>query len=408
MRPALLAAVAVVLTACTPAAPTETKLPLADPKPTAARTGPTFDDDVAFLRKYGAITVLESPTGGRVALSAKYQGRVMTSAVRADSASLGWIHRDFIASAKTRTPFDNYGGEDRFWLGPEGGQFALYFAPGKSFEFAQWQTPAALQEGEWSVKETTPTSATFTRDMKVVNWSGTTFELSVERTVRIVATEPLLTAAPRARWIAYESVNKITNTGKTAWTRETGLLSVWILGMFQPAPDAKIVVPFKKDGAGDVVNDRYFGKVPADRLRVDDATSCITFTADGKHRSKIGLSATRATAALGSVSASARMLTLVRLAQPTASADYVDNMWEKRADPFKGDAINAYNDGPTEPGKPSLGGFYELETSSPAAALKPGESLTHTHATLHVELDDDVRAAITKPNAFPVPAACLF
>jgi hypothetical protein len=407
MRSARLAAL-VLLVACSPASPTETKLPTAnDPKtPAASSTAPTFDDDVAFLRKYGSVTVLESPAGGRAALSAKYQGRVMTSATRAGGPSLGWIHRDFIAAARTRTPFDNYGGEDRFWLGPEGGQFALYFPPGKPFEFALWQTPAALQEGEWTVTESTPTGVTFTRAMKLVNWSGTAFELSVERTVHLVAAEPLLAGAPRARWIAYESVNKITNTGKNAWTRDSGLLSIWILGMFQPAPDARIVVPFNK-ASGDVVNDRYFGKVPSDRLRIDDATSCITFTADGKHRSKIGLSAARATGALGSYSASARVLTLVRLAQPSATSDYVDNMWEKRADPFKGDAINAYNDGPTEPGKASLGGFYELETSSPAAALKPGESLVHTHATLHVEVDDAVRDAIAK-SAFPIPARCLF
>ena len=38
----------------------------------------------------------------------------------------------------------------------------------------------------------------------------------------------------------------------------------------------------------------------------------------------------------------------------------------------------------TEPGKTSLGGFYELETSSPAAALTPGASLVHTHRTFHL------------------------
>lgn len=392
------------LAACSPAAPTETKVPTTDPKPPAA--APTFDDDVAFLRKHGAVTVLESPTGGKVAVSAKYQGRVMTSAVRADGASLGWIHRAFIASGKTRTPFDNYGGEDRFWLGPEGGQFALYFAPGKAFEFSQWQTPPALQEGEWEVKESTPTSVTFTRAMKLTNWSGTVFELAVERTVRIVAAEPLLASAPRAKWIAYESVNKITNTGKAAWTKDTGLLSIWILGMYQPAADARIVVPFRKDATGEVVNDRYFGKVPQDRLHVDDAKGCLTFVADGTSRGKIGLTAARTTGALGSYSPSAKMLTLVRLAPPDATKPYVDNMWEKRADPFKGDAVNAYNDGPTEPGKASLGGFYELETSSPAAALAPGESLVHTHATLHVEVDDAVRAAIAA--SFPIPASCIY
>ena len=32
-----------------------------------------------------------------------------------------------------------------------------------------------------------------------------------------------------------------------------------------------------------------------------------------------------------------------------------------------------------------LGPFYELETSSNAKALKPGENLTHTNKTFHFE-----------------------
>jgi hypothetical protein len=31
-----------------------------------------------------------------------------------------------------------------------------------------------------------------------------------------------------------------------------------------------------------------------------------------------------------------------------------------------------------------MGPFYELETSSPAAALKPGESMTHSQITIHL------------------------
>jgi hypothetical protein len=58
-------------------------------------------------------------------------------------------------------------------------------------------------------------------------------------------------------------------------------------------------------------------------------------------------------------------------------------MWEQQKEPYGGDVINSYNDGPTEPGKTSLGGFYEIESSSPAAALAPGEKLTHAHLTFH-------------------------
>ncbi|NJK94376.1 MAG: hypothetical protein HC905_05050 [Bacteroidales bacterium] len=53
-------------------------------------------------------------------------------------------------------------------------------------------------------------------------------------------------------------------------------------------------------------------------------------------------------------------------------------------DPFSGDAVNAYNDGPVEDGT-QMGPFYELESSSPAAALTPGEKLTHTQVIFHLE-----------------------
>ena len=35
-----------------------------------------------------------------------------------------------------------------------------------------------------------------------------------------------------------------------------------------------------------------------------------------------------------------------------------------------------------------MGPFYELETSSPAAALKPGESITHSQITIHLTGDE--------------------
>ena len=59
-------------------------------------------------------------------------------------------------------------------------------------------------------------------------------------------------------------------------------------------------------------------------------------------------------------------------------------MWEKQEEPYNGDAINAYNDGSPGPGLEPLGSFYELETSSQAAALKPGESMRHVRRTIHL------------------------
>ena len=100
-------------------------------------------------------------------------------------------------------------------------------------------------------------------------------------------------------------------------------------------------------------------------------------------RGKIGLPPSRGRGVLGSYSASARLLTLVRYDKPKGATDYVNSMWEAQKEPYGGDVVNSYNDGPTEPGKPSLGGFYEIETSSPAAALAPGAALSHVHQTYH-------------------------
>ncbi len=74
-------------------------------------------------------------------------------------------------------------------------------------------------------------------------------------------------------------------------------------------------------------------------------------------------------------------------------------MWEIQREPYKGDVINSYNDGPSAPGQPPLGPFYELETSSPALALAPGEHYTHVHRTYHLvgpekELDAVAKAVL--------------
>ena len=77
------------------------------------------------------------------------------------------------------------------------------------------------------------------------------------------------------------------------------------------------------------------------------------------------------------------MLTLVTYTLPDGARDYVNSLWEHQREPYRGDAINSYNDGPPTPGGQALGPFYELESSSPALALAPGESAEHVHRTLH-------------------------
>jgi hypothetical protein len=373
----------------------------------AASGAASFADDVAFLEKHGKVIVLSDPDGGRIALSPLYQGRVMTSAVAPSGRSLGWIHRAFIESGKTGTQFDNFGGEDRFWLGPEGGQFGLYFPPGKPFEFDLWQTPRALQEGAWDVAAADAAHVSFKRSLRVTNWSKTELAVDVDRTARLLGREDArrvlgLAASPGKEigFVGYETKNRIVNAGNAPWKKESGLLSIWILAMFAPAADARVIVPFEKDvpkgTAGEIVNDRYFGKVAPERLAVHEDRGFLTFTCDGKVRGKIGLGPARAKSVLGSYSAEAKLLTIVQYDGPKKGAPYVNSMWEQQKEPYRGDAVNSYNDGPPAPGKPPLGGFYEIETSSPAAELAPGKDLVHAHRTFHFVGERDALDGIAK------------
>ena len=73
----------------------------------------------------------------------------------------------------------------------------------------------------------------------------------------------------------------------------------------------------------------------------------------------------------------------------------INQHWLIQDEPFSGDVINTYNDGPLENGT-QLGPFYELETSSPAAFLAPGERISHTQSVFHFTGDERRLSTITE------------
>jgi uncharacterized protein DUF6786 len=366
-----------------------------------------FDSDLAFLRQKTEVIVLAEPGGtAQIVVAPEYQGRVMTSTTGgSDAPSFGWIGRAAIESRARQPHINVFGGEDRFWLGPEGGQYSLYFKKGDPFDLDHWQVPEPIDWGKWDVDSQTPTSVRFRKRMSLVNYSGTKLDIDVDRAVRLLSTSDVAEhfgaqVGSGVRMVAFESTNTVTNTGTEPWQPKSGLVSVWILGMFTPSPETTIAIPFApgpEATRGPIVNDAYFGKVPNDRLRVTEPV--IFFRGDGQYRSKIGVPPARALDFAGSYDAARRVLTLVQYTRQAGATDYVNSMWEIQRQPYKGDVINSYNDGPPAPGKPPLGPFYELETSSPALALSPGRAYTHVHRTVHAvgpeaELDALARAAL--------------
>lgn len=356
----------------------------------------TFREDIAFLRSHTDIVVLSDKKGfAKVAIAPGWQGRVMTSTAGGDQGrSFGWINRELIASGKLQPHMNAFGGEDRFWLGPEGGQFSIFFAKGAKFELANWFVPAPFDTLPFRMGNRSQDRASFTSEFAVTNYSGVRFEVAVDREVRLLdastAWEKIgLPPLDDIGLVAFESDNRISNKGTNAWKRETGLLAIWILGMFTPSPSATIVVPIKPGTEAELgakVTSDYFGVVPPERLKETD--DLIFLKGDGKFRSKIGISPKRSKGVLGAYDADNRVLTIVQFNQPAGVTDYVNSLWRLQDSPYGGDVANSYNDGPPAPGAKPLGPFFEMESSSPAASLAPGESLSHLHRTIHLTGSD--------------------
>jgi hypothetical protein len=349
----------------------------------------TFGYDLEFLRKHHKDLVLLEKGDAQLIVLPAYQGRIMTSTAEGNAgASFGWLNHELIASGKFTEHFSAFGGEERFWLGPEGGQFSIYFKKGVDFKFENWFVPKELDTEAFDLVASDKTSAQFEKQMHLESFSGTSFDLKVNRKISLLddsAIQVLLGKLPAGvKAVGFQSDNMVTNTGMAEWNKSSGMLSIWILSMLNAGDKTTIAIPYKQgDSAslGKIVTDDYFGKIPAERLKVGDGM--ILFKADGNQRSKIGISPARSIPMAASYDAANNVLTIAQFSLPEGKTDYVNSLWEQQQHPFAGDAVNAYNDGPIE-GK-QMGKFYELESSSPAAALAPGQTLSHFHRTIHLK-----------------------
>lgn len=380
-------------------APTSKKLKPMDQKTDTIKG--TYGYDLAFAQKHRmkVVELRDDRHEACILISPDLQGRVLTSSANGTQGkSFGWINYKLIESGQVSQQFNPYGGEERFWLGPEGGPFSIYFPQGKEQVFENWDVPPVIDTEAFELKEQTPGQVKFIRNTVLTNASGTEFRLGIERTVSLLSRDALedlfkTTLPSSLQVVAYQSDNRITNQGNEAWTKEKGLLSVWMLSMFNPSPTTTVFIPYVEKSSGPVVNDDYFGKVPADRLIAENGF--IFFRIDGKFRSKIGLPPARATEICGSYDSEQKVLTVLWCSLPAEAKSYVNSKWGKQDNPYEGDVINSYNDGPVADGS-IMGPFYEIETSSPAAELQPGQSLTHSQRVVHIQGDETELARVVR------------
>lgn len=350
----------------------------------------TFGYDVEFLNKHTNTVVLRGGDSlASVLITPKMQGRVMTSSINGNRGkSLGWVNHELIESGEIQEHFTPYGGEDRFWIAPEGGQFSVFIKAGKEMVFENWYVPPGLNTEPWELVAQSDTQVTVEKKLNLQNYSGTEYNLNVNRLVKLYDKSQIektldISLSAGIKHVGYVSQNTIMNTGEEPWTKNSGAPAIWILSMFRTAPGVTVAIPYKngpKEELGSVVTSDYFGDTSSERLKINDGI--IYFKTDGKKRRKLGVSPRRASSVAGSYDETNNILTIIKYSFPQNNSEYVNQQWQHQENPYNGKIVFAYDDGPLEDGS-QLGPFYELESSSPAAFLEPGETLTHEHQVYH-------------------------
>ena len=393
-----------VLAACGTPAPEET----AEPAPGAGPVpGSSYAADTAFLRRHDPELVTLSRGRASLVASAKYQGIVFTSTATG-AESFGYIAEDVFEAEAPDPHINGYGGENRLWLGPEGGQYSIFFEPGVVYDRATWYTPPAIDVEPWTLARADDRTAVFAKTDTLVSRAGTEFRYRIDRTVTLLdddavaerfAGVPGFGESPTdVSAVAYRTDNALTNAGPSAWTREGGTLCLWALDMLPGSDSVVVVYPLsrKPTGADTVV--KYFGEMGPDQLRLTDEYALLR--GSGSALAKIGLPPGLATGTGAAIDYARGTLTVFDY-DVDPGGTYLGMEWRDMPDPYAGDAVTTYND-------PGPDAFYELESIGEAAFLAPGEQTEHRHTVYHftgpVSALEEILTAVTGVAAGEVRA----
>ncbi|MEA4936541.1 MAG: DUF6786 family protein [Paludibacter sp.] len=348
----------------------------------------SFSFDLNFLlSKDDNLIVLKTRTEeSQLIVSPKYQGKVFTStAAGVEGISFGYINYKAFDKTVPDEHMNAYGGENRFWIGPEGGDFSAFFEPGVKQVFDNWHTPKAIDTESWQLITHLQDRVEMKKTFHLTNTKGTNLALELTRKISILEDEEIVALTgiqlpSEIKAVGYKTNNTIINRNSFEWNENTGAVCIWILDMFPPSPDALTIIPYVETNTPDeIANTGYFGEIPKDRISFTHGN--IYLKTDGKFRSKVGLKAIRTKSMAANYDPECSRLTIVTF-DADIKGTYLNQEWGTGKSLFDGDVMNAYNDGPLEDGS-VMGPFHELESSSPAAFIQPDEMMSHQHHVFH-------------------------
>lgn len=356
------------------------------------RESVSFEEDLIFLREYIQPIILKD--GDRqVIVSSEYQGRVFTSTSRGlKGDSYGWFNKKSIAQDPDRNQISKAGGGGRIWFGPDQGPNSVFVGIHPDTQELTKMSPKDLDTLSFEVTKTTSKSVTLKQSLKLINALRFNFYINVNRKIELINLNKITSnlgveVSNSLNYVAFKAETSMTNIGEENWSAKKGLMSLWELGCMYPSPKTTVVIPLKGNPKEVTV---YFTKLDSNRIAIKDHV--LYYKADANYFNKIGTLPEFSLPYFGSYSPELNRLTIVRFNFNNAT-DYVNSHETQIENQLGGDVINVFNDGTWGDIGP-FGPFYELETSSPAKALKVGESITHVHETYHFEGEKEALDAL--------------
>ncbi|WP_109832103.1 DUF6786 family protein [Reichenbachiella versicolor] len=319
----------------------------------------------------------------RILIAPAYQGRVLASTLNCTKGqTIGWLNRTELT--KDTVHGGQVGGEDRLWFGPLGSQFSFYYQQIEPIHEDNWLVPDSFNNVAYEVIEQSNEHVKMKQDFLLQNFVGTEFDIEVYREVELLQPDNLNSyleaEIPEGlNAVAFESRHQMINSGDSTWRKETGLVGLWSLGMFPGTDETTVYVPLKYDlSLSDIF--QYFEIDNTDILSIKD--KLLSFKADGLLRSKFGIPSQYAPELIASYSKDRKLLTVVQY-QQTEDSLYYNGHVSVQENPYDGEIVTSYNNGPLDQTYAEERTFYELESQSAMRELAPGDTLTHYHRTFH-------------------------
>lgn len=231
----------------------------------------TFKEDRSFLDQHTDIIVLTQGASS-VIVSPTLQGRVLTSSSNGPSGkSYGWFNRKLIQHGLA-SKNNVLGGEDRIWFGPEYGKYSIFFKPGEKMTGENIQVPDPLDNEAFELIDQNTSSVLLKKQMTLVNYQNYQFNIELKRHIKLLHKSEIqsildIELGKDINAVGFISSNTMTNKNDSAWSMDSGLLSIWILGAFHPHDQLTVVLPLQKP-TRNIVN--YWTEVDEKRLKIEE------------------------------------------------------------------------------------------------------------------------------------------